>query len=443
MRIPVVDQEKVFTSFWEPMQLRLGEHLSDFVRHYLMKQGTVVKQGEIYRTLKDRTDDQSPNQISGYLEGMHRSAIHYHRLLDPSQELNPDLGKRLRRFQRMDVGVSWPFLLNLYTDYEAGSLTLADFCSVLDVFENFFIRRFICAVPTHGLNKILPPLYYQALKSVSLLQGVRELLSQRDYPTDAVFRQALINVRLYGLGERLPKAKLVLESLESALAGKEQVTTEPLSIEHIMPQTLSAWWQQHIGESSNEVYETRLHSLGNLTLTGYNAELSNNDFTSKLELFRRSPIQITRSICQFARWDDLSIQRRGEDLADLALKVWPYFGPDAAQSADAVISGYTGRTPSAVTVLDRRRNVTTWRDVLQVTIEAVRENSPDMLDEIILKFPKLLSRTPEKLRTPRETGDGLLYFESNQSANSTVRYCQQVTESAGYSLSDWSVETLL
>jgi hypothetical protein len=130
-------------------------------------------------------------------------------------------------------------------------------------------------------------------------------------------------------------------------------------------------------------------------------------------------------------------------LSGQTLKVWPYFGPEAALSADAFMSGYTGRTPLSVTVLDRRRSVTTWRDVLQMTIQAIRENSPDMFDDIVIKFPKLLSRTPEKLRTPREVSDNALYFESNQSANSTVRYCQQVTESAGYSLSDWSVETRL
>jgi uncharacterized protein with ParB-like and HNH nuclease domain len=235
MRIPVSEQENLFKRSWEPMQLRLGDRLSEFVRHFLMREGSVVKQGEIYRTLKERTDNKTPSEIIHFLDTMHRSAIHYHRLIDPTQETNPELKARFLRFQKLDVGVSLPFLLNLYSDYEAGLLPLADFCKTLDVLENFFVRRFICAVPTHGLNKSLPPLYNQAKTHSSLLEGVKALLSQRDYPNDTTFRSSLINVRLYGPGERLPKARLVLETLESALAGKEPVATDKMTVEHIMP----------------------------------------------------------------------------------------------------------------------------------------------------------------------------------------------------------------
>jgi hypothetical protein len=203
-----------------------------------------------------------PIKFRLFLDELHRSAINYHRLLDPSQETNPEFGARLRRFQRLDVGVSWPFLLNLYADYETGSLTIGNFCGILDTLENFFVRRFICGVPTHGLNKILPPLYNQAKGYTSLQEGVQATLWQRDYPTDLSFSHALVNVRLYGTGERLPKARLVLESLERALGGKEQVIAESLTVEHIMPQTLSTWWQEHLGESWREVHETRLHCLG-------------------------------------------------------------------------------------------------------------------------------------------------------------------------------------
>jgi uncharacterized protein with ParB-like and HNH nuclease domain len=253
MRIPTARQEKLFKNVWEPIQLRLREQLSEFVRHFLMRQGSVVKQGEIYRTLKDQTDDQEPDEVSNFLDEMHRSAVHYHRLLDPSQEADPELTARLQRFQRLDVGVTWPFLLNLYADYETGALTVTDFCKILDTLENFFVRRFICGIPTHGLNKILTPLYNQAKTYASLLEGVQAILSQRDYPTDLSFSHALINVRLYGTGERLPKARLVLESLERALAGKEQVMAASLTLEHIMPQTLSTWWQEHLGERSTKL----------------------------------------------------------------------------------------------------------------------------------------------------------------------------------------------
>jgi uncharacterized protein with ParB-like and HNH nuclease domain len=441
MRIPVAEQETLFKRSWEPMHLRLGDRLSEFVRHFLMREGSVVKQGEIYRTLKERTDNKSPSEIIHFLDTMHRSAIHYHHIIDPTQETNPELKTRFLRFQKLDVGVSLPFLLNLYSDYESEILPLADFSKTLDTLENFFVRRFICGIPTHGLNKSLPPLYNQAKSHSSLLDGVKAILSQRDYPNDASFRSSLINVRLYGPGERLPKARLILETLESALAGKEPVATDKMTVEHIMPQTLSASWQEHLGETWREIHETRLHSLGNLTLTGYNAELSNGDFQAKRNLFLNSPIYLTRGVTQFEKWNDESIQRRSEDLAELALTVWPFFGQTQSDSAQTTKANYTGKVPTSVSVFGAKQEVKTWREVLKVTLEAVRDAGPDDFEGVITQFPRLFSSKPEVFNAPRLLSDGGTYFESNLSATSVTRYCQQIVEAAGYAPIEWLVET--
>jgi uncharacterized protein with ParB-like and HNH nuclease domain len=440
MRVPVAEQERVFKRCWEPMQLRLREELSEFVRRFLMRQGGIVKQGEIYRTLKERTDEQTPDGISAFLDEMHRSAVHYHRLLDPSQELNPDLHERLRRFERLEVSVAWPLILNLYADLDSGALSTAEFCAILDTLENYFIRRFICGVPTYGLNKILTPLYNQAKAQMSLRDGIRVILAQKDYPSDTNFRQSLINVRLYGTGERLSKAKLVLEALERRLAGKEQVATAPLSIEHIMPQTITPSWQEHLGDSWRETHEIKLHTLGNLTLTGYNSELSNGDFAAKRTLFLQSPIHLSRSITRFEQWDEEAIQQRGEELAELALQVWPYFGPADSLFSQPNKPGFTGKTPVSVMILGTKREVTTWREVLQETLENVRETVPDAFDGIVEQFPRLLSSEPGRFRNPRPLVDDL-HFETNLSAESIARYCQQIIMAAGYSSTDWSVET--
>jgi uncharacterized protein with ParB-like and HNH nuclease domain len=441
MRIPVSEQENLFRRSWEPMQLRLGERLSEFVRHFLMREGSVVKQGEIYRTLKERTDNKTPSEIMHFLDTMHHSAINYHRLIDPTQESNPELKTRFLRFQKLDVGVSLPFLLNLYSDYERKVLPLLDFCNTLDVLENFFVRRFICGVPTHGLNKSLPPLYNQAKTHSSLLEGVKAVLSQRDYPNDTSFRSSLINVRLYGPGERLPKARLVLETLESTLAGKEPVATDKMTVEHIMPQTLSPSWQEHLGETWRETHETRLHSLGNLTLTGYNAELSNGDFQSKRSMFLNSPIYLTRGVTQFEQWNDESIQQRGEELADLALTVWPFFGPAQSDFAQTAKANYTGKIPTSVCVFGTKQDVKTWREVLKVTLEAVRDASPDAFEDVTTQFPRLFSSKSEAFNAPRLLSSGGIYFESNLSATSVARYCQQIVEAAGYATAEWAVET--
>jgi hypothetical protein len=195
------------------------------------------------------------------------------------------------------------------------------------------------------------------------------------------------------------------------------------------------------GAPWREVHETRLHYLGNLTLTGYNTELSNSDFRSKRAVFLNSPIYLSRSITQVDRWDDASIQRRGEELAELALSVWPYFGPKDLSSTRSSKSGFTGRIPISVIALGTKQDVATWREVLQVTLEAVRDASPDVFDGIADKFPRLLSTKPGTFRSPRSLAKSELYFEANLSAASVVRYCQQIVDAAGYSSNEWSVDT--
>lgn len=440
MRVPVAEQESLFRRCWEPMQLRLKDGLSEFVRHFLMRQGAIVKQGEIYRTLKERTDDETPAGITSFLEAMHQSAVHYHRLLDPSQELNPDLQFRLRRFERLEVSVVWPLLLNLYSEFDAGSLPVGEFCRILDSLENYFIRRFVCGIPTYGLNKILTPLYHQAQGHGSLAEGVRAVLSQRDYPTDTAFRQAIINVRLYGTGERRSKAKLVLESLERSLSGKEQVSTDSLEIEHILPQSLTPWWQEHLGDAWREVHELKLHTIGNLTLTGYNPEMSNGDFSVKRAILLQSPVFLSKSVTRFDHWDDESIQQRAEELSDVALRVWPYFGPTDSLFPNSMQSGITGKTPLSVTTLGMKRDVSTWREVLQSTLETLRDSDGDGFDALADQFPRLLNTDASRFRSPRRLSEHL-HFETNFSAATVARYCQQLVVAFGYSSGDWSVET--
>jgi hypothetical protein len=96
-----------------------------------------------------------------------------------------------------------------------------------------------------------------------------------------------------------------------------------------------------------------------------------------------------------------------------------------------------------VVALGKKQDVETWRDVLQVTLEAVRDASPDEFDGIVEKFPRLLSTKSAGFRTPRSLGKGELYFETNLSAASVVRYCQQIIDAAGYSPNEWNVNVRL
>ena len=77
----------------------------------------------------------------------------------------------------------------------------------------------------------------------------------------------------------------------------------------------------------------------------------------------------------------------------------------------------------------------------KVTLEAIRDASLDAFEVVTAQFPRLFSSKPEVFNAPRLLSDGDIYFESNLSAISVARYCQQIVEAAGYSPTEWAVET--
>ncbi|MFN8458890.1 MAG: DUF262 domain-containing protein [Anaerolineae bacterium] len=220
MRIHVNEQDEVHAKYWEPMQSALGDNLTECIRHYLMRNGAFVKQNDVYFTLKDRIGQ---SDALAALKDVATFAGYYRKLLLPENEPNPFIRTALLRLNRLEITTAYPFFLSCYHDYAQGRLSADDFAKVLKMVENFVVRRYVCNVPTSQLNKIFPLVYGQAqLKdSSNLVEGVRSILQTRSYPRDAEFKTRLMEAKLYGLGERAIKTKLILETLETAYQHKE------------------------------------------------------------------------------------------------------------------------------------------------------------------------------------------------------------------------------
>jgi uncharacterized protein with ParB-like and HNH nuclease domain len=437
MRIDVEEQEATHARYWEPMQIALGEDLTECIRHYLMRNGSIVKQGDVYFTLKDRVGQ---NDALKPLVDIATFAGYYKKLLSPINEPNPQLRNALSRLNRLEVTTTYPFLLNCYHDYAQGKISADDLLSILQIVENYVIRRFVCNVPSSQLNKIFPLLYQQAqLKNPSsLADGVRSMLQSRGYPKDAEFRARLMDSKLYGAGERLIKTRLILETLESAHGHKEQPGFDNLTVEHMMPQTLTDWWQNHLGEDWQADHELFLHTLGNLTLTAYNSELSNDSFLKKRQHLNNSHLELNTYFQSVTEWNRAAIEARSKVLADLCLMVWPYFGE--GESAPANVDTVTGRTPKAVTILGQKFSVESWRDVQAYTLNVIAELEPDSFAKLAGEYPRFISSDSEKFRRKRQLSNGF-YIEVNLSARDVYRFCTQIIESIGLSSEDWIVET--
>ena len=151
LRINTENQDNAYKKYWLPMQETLNDNLTEFIRHYLTKDGVEIKKDEVYFEIKDRM---SKSDALSYLQNLYKFSEYYAKLLDPVKENNLKIRRLLERINRLEVATVYPFLLNCYHDYEENKLSELDLISVLQILENFIIRRFICNVETRGLNRI-------------------------------------------------------------------------------------------------------------------------------------------------------------------------------------------------------------------------------------------------------------------------------------------------
>lgn len=322
MRFPTTEQESVYQALWLPMEARLGEHLTEFMRVCLMQDGAEVRKGEIYRELKRRLQELDGVGVRRELQRMHDLSKSYLALVDPSKEPDPAVRRRLAIASRLEVATSHPLLLRIHDRYRRGEVSAEELDKFIAVIESYAIRRFFCDVPTNQLKKIylgLAKTYVDESPAAWLADKLAPGLYGRRWPRDDEFRTAWRQFPLYLRRER---CRLVLELLELDHGHKEQADLENASIEHVLPQTLSDWWRDHLGDD-REVHSAVLHTVGNLTLTCYNAELSNDTLAEKQETLAQSHFSLNAHFAGLSAWRRAEIEGRAELLFARALRLWP------------------------------------------------------------------------------------------------------------------------
>ncbi|MCY7332031.1 MAG: DUF262 domain-containing HNH endonuclease family protein [Pseudanabaena sp. CAN_BIN31] len=440
MRIHLDKQEEIYKKYWQPMQDLLSDGLTEFIRHYLTKNGIDVKQSEIYFQIKEKINQ---GDALPHLQDLHKFADYYSRLLDPKREDNLKIRKYLIRIHRLEVATVYPFLLNCYDEWIQKRISEDEFIAIFQVLENFILRRFVCNVQTRGLNRIFALLYSQVAKDVDIVSGsfvdrLKINLQTKDYPKDAEFRERLMDVKLYG-SNRSEKAKLMLQSLEESFRHKEQVDFSNLSIEHIMPQTLNDLWKSHLGEDWAITHELFIHTLGNLTLTAYNGELSNSAFSTKKSEFQKSHLELNAYFQEVNTWRREDIEARSENLSDSIINIWKYFGNESLESEQPI--SLKGTIPKLLCIFGEEHSVRSWRDVLEITLNTIADLEPERFQEIMEQFPRLLGRDQKNFRSTRQLKNGV-YIETNFSAKDISSLCHRSIETAGLSTQDWRVDTV-
>lgn len=435
MRIHVNEQDRVYTDYWLPMQTALNDSLTEFIRHFLMTDGNVIKQSDVYYSLKECV---STKNAIDYIQTLRKFSIYYQRLIYPEFEPDNDIQKCFRRLNRIEVTTAYPLLLNFYNNYSENQITKIEFIELLKTIENYLIRRFVCSVPTNQLNKVFPTVYPQIKSKYpdKIVEGLKTILQSKGYPKDNEFFLRFKETKFYGGGDRQIKTKLILETLEEHFNHKEAVPFDNLTIEHVMPQTLNEWWQSNLGPDWEETHELFLHTIGNLTLTAYNTELSNDDFPSKKVTLAASHLDLNLYFATKTAWTRTEIGERAEILAKEALNIWTYFGNENSTPSD--LQEVTGTNPTSVTILGQVIDVENWRDVLEQTLNTVAYLEPEKFEVIAHNFPRYLGKDKSKFRAIRQLQNGY-FIEVNLSAQTIQKLCYQAMETIELTSDDWSV----
>ena len=323
-------QEEIYKNYWYPIEKSFGHSENSvlfdrFMRDYLtIKIGKIPTIREIYSEFK--LYYAKFKEIKDVVEDIFEFSKYY---VNIALEKEPDIEikKEFIDINELKVDVSYPFILNVYQDYAKNKISKQDLIEILRLIESYVFRRAICGVPTNSLNKTFSTIYkninqenyLESIKAIIILQD-----SYRRIPDNDEFKKELLIKDVYNFRNR----NYILRKLENH-DRKELVDVESYTIEHIMPQNtkLSEEWIKDLGEKWKDIQKLYLHTIGNLTLTGYNSELSDNPFKTKRDMtggFKDSPIRLNRSLATLEIWNEQEIKKRAEEIFNLAVNVWNY-----------------------------------------------------------------------------------------------------------------------
>ncbi len=332
METEIEKQEGFYNKYWRAMEENFKQNkkwFDRFVRHYFtIKTGEIPNVNKVYVALKDYRQKEGIG-IEDLLKDLQKYCRYFCRIVF-KKEADKDLNKALGFLVDLEMDVVYPLLLELYSDYSDGVLSKDDFIPIIALIESYICRRAVCGLGTNSLNKVFPSFarhiqkdeYFESLKA-----HFGSLTEKQRFPNNDEFKDCFITIDFY----KFQKKEYFFERLEN-FDTKEPVNTKGLTVEHIMPQKLTEEWERDLGENFQAIHDKCLHTIGNLTWTGYNPEYGNKSFQEKRDMekgFKDSPLRLNQGLRDLESFGEEEIKKRANDLAHLALKIWTYPNLDA------------------------------------------------------------------------------------------------------------------
>lgn len=332
MGLEPTEQTYVYEHFWRPMEQLFvyetqGTVMDAFFRHYLtMKLSRIPKQGRVYEEFKLYHLNCEFGSIRELCQDLLEYARYYTNIVF-KRNSDSGLKKLYEDIVDLKMEVSYPFLLKIHHDCTEGLITSDELKDTLKLCISYVLRRAICEIPTNSMNKTFAT-FKNYIKSDDYLNSVKAFFVMQDtykeFPDNDKFKGAFVSRDIYNMRAR----NYILSRLEN-FENKGQSIIENYTIEHIMPQNknLSAEWRTDLGTDWQEIQKKYLHTIGNLTLTAYNSEMSDKSFIEKMNMpggFKESSLRLNRYVVLQKEWNEKHIQERANELAKKAESIWPY-----------------------------------------------------------------------------------------------------------------------
>lgn len=454
------NQDELYENYWSAIEKNVGyRNLGDFVINFLNSQiSKSVNTKNAYRLFTEHCEE---NHLSheDMLKKLKRTSKYYGAFIGENDYYSEDILTRLQAFYTIKQTTIVPLLFRIFDDYEERNIDEETLCKVLDYLLTYLVRITACEI-NKNLSKFMKSMYDRVVDGnydnydEKFVIFLNDLKANDRMPTDKEFERALINKPLY----KKPICKFVLSAIENST--KERLDVSNLTIEHILPQKEnSAVWKKEVGDNYGAVYAKYLHTLGNLTITGYNSELGTKPFDEKKKIIRNNSKAnvLNKEVLSADRWNEAAILKRAEVLSGILIEKFGYIEKhadvmDTNELSFGVDSGmnFSNTKPEGFSLAGEYVKVLSWVDLLAKFINIAYDLDTETWRDLAAKDYSIpnadriyISNDERKLRKAKQIDNSGIYYETHLSANNVISFIKDLllkmkleTDEFKFSLSD-------
>lgn len=460
-----LDRENLFENYWVPLESLFKENpktdLNNFFETYVLFKLPDYSGKDSYHQFKKYCDKNSIKHKDLLIE-MLRLGRYYHFFIYGGNEYPSVICSILKGFASLKQTTIFPFLFSIFDDYTNNYIDIETLSETLLFFLNYTLRRSITGVPTNSLRGLYKGLYKRIFNDVnkkkdylnSIYDFMASIPSTSDIvPNDTKVTESLISNNLY---KNRPSCKLILNIIENGFYRKKEFVSidNQITIEHIMPQNHdNVWWQKEIGNDFEMIYTKYLHTIGNLTLTGYNSELSDKTFPEKKLLLKQTKFtELDEDILDKEHWSKENIENRARNLSSILineLKLPSNFNKknillDETKHRIDEAMDYSHQTPTSFTLQGTNQDVSSAKDFLIKVLALLNQFNSELLPSLAkenFKFDDatkpLITYDKNLLRAPAEIENTGIYVETNRSTNDTIKLIRKFLDIFGIDYDDF------